>query len=159
MREWDLQDTRRVLALRHASRQRRPAVRAVICGTSPRCSEAVQSLTRASVVPQAPGQTVDITCAQGSFTTAVASSPYAVRRDSANLDASIIDVVAYKGGPTAALMTAAPGDQLEVSGIQGTGFTSVVNSDVSITAVLEVRLTVGVRSVDVTWRDMHGSHA
>ncbi|KAG2429604.1 hypothetical protein HXX76_010837 [Chlamydomonas incerta] len=70
---------------------------------------------------------------------AIASTPYASRRDSAYVDASLIEIVVERtAGPAdAALADMGPGAQLEVTQVIGRGFCSLLDSYNGLTHAME----------------------
>jgi len=95
-----------------------------------------------------PGQFVAIRCggegeqaAKPSATRlyALASSPYAVHRDSADLDASIIEVLVDRDGneQDQEMALLGPGKLLQVSNVVGRGFCSLFNSYVGLMSAME----------------------
>ncbi|KAG2488488.1 hypothetical protein HYH03_012992 [Edaphochlamys debaryana] len=70
---------------------------------------------------------------------AIASSPYASRRDSAYVDASLIEVVVERHGSSddSVLAELGPGSQLEVTQVIGRGFCSLLDSYNGLTHALE----------------------
>ncbi|GFR40372.1 hypothetical protein Agub_g920 [Astrephomene gubernaculifera] len=70
----------------------------------------------------------------------IASSPYASRRDSAYVDASLIEIVVERGSgdpEEAQLAELGPGTQLEVTQVIGRGFCSLLDSYNGVTHALE----------------------
>ncbi|GLC44271.1 hypothetical protein PLESTF_000338200 [Pleodorina starrii] len=85
---------------------------------------------------------------------AIASSPYASRRDSAYVDASLIEVVVERcaGPEEAALADLGPGAQLEVTQVIGRGFSPLLDSYNGLTHALEegrnlVLIAMGTRGM------------
>ncbi|CAD7699795.1 unnamed protein product [Ostreobium quekettii] len=70
---------------------------------------------------------------------AISSSPYEARRESALLDASIIEILTDRGGEDDILGDLAPGGQIEVSQALGRGFASLFSSYVGLPSALEDR--------------------
>ncbi|CAL8469738.1 g9280 [Coccomyxa elongata] len=70
---------------------------------------------------------------------AISSSPYSARRDSANLDASIIELLVHRDGceDNRRLASLGPGSLIEVSEVMGRGFASLFNSYVGLLSGLE----------------------
>ncbi|BDA47799.1 hypothetical protein COCOBI_11-0560 [Coccomyxa sp. Obi] len=70
---------------------------------------------------------------------AISSSPYSARRDSANLDASIIELLVHRDGceDNRRLASLGPGSLIEVSEVLGRGFASLFNSYVGLLSGLE----------------------
>lgn len=87
----------------------------------------------------APGQKVDVSFDGGRLTAVLASSPTLARMESANLDASIVDMLVDGANGSSCLYEAKPGSLFDVSAVRGAGFASPVNSQVTLTSVLEVR--------------------
>jgi hypothetical protein len=87
-----------------------------------------------------PGQKVDVALENSSPVAAIlASSPSATRRESANLDATIVELLLDNSESTSALFAAEPGCLVDISNVHGSGFVSPVNPAVTLTSVLEVR--------------------
>ncbi|KAK9839211.1 hypothetical protein WJX81_001667 [Elliptochloris bilobata] len=89
-----------------------------------------------------PGQFVAV-CHEGGAAAqrlyALANSPYAARRDSANLAASIIEVLVDRSGcaDDRQLAQLGPGALLDVSNVIGRGYASLFNSYVGLLSALE----------------------
>lgn len=117
-----------------------------------------------------PGQFVAVRyCGQGSSSTdtdecsqlvvarrllSLASSPYEARRDSALLDASLVELLVSRTGDADEryLAELGPGCMIEVSRVAGAGFASLFNSEASLVSCLEaghtlVLVAVGVRGI------------
>lgn len=69
----------------------------------------------------------------------LASSPYEARRDSALLDASLVELLVSRAGDEDErhLAELGPGSMIEVSKVAGAGFSSLFNSEVNLVASLE----------------------
>lgn len=102
------------------------------------------ALRSATAPPLAPGSSRKAAL-KASQCVAIASSPYATRRDSAFLDAAIIEILvdhsedfALKGaGAGGHLADLAPGTQLQVSEPVGAGFASLLAPDMTLQKALE----------------------
>ncbi|KAL4437987.1 hypothetical protein ABPG77_004208 [Micractinium sp. CCAP 211/92] len=114
-----------------------------------------------------PGQFVAVRyCAEGPTTEecsqlrvaarlqSLASSPYEARRDSAMLDASLVELLVSRAGDADErhLAELGPGCMIDVSPVAGAGFASLFNSEVNMMAALEgghplVVLCAGPRGV------------
>lgn len=105
------------------------------------------ALRSATAPPLAPGSSRKAAL-KASQCVAIASSPYATRRDSAFLDAAIIEILvdhsadfalkdAGAGAGGTHLACLAPGTQLQVSEPVGAGFASILAPDVTLPTALE----------------------